>query len=100
LAGECETLLVTNSASFSPTPKVYLTPTSEITLKKGIAPIKLYHALYMKTERVELSYGQSLDPIVTHASFAADLLDTPSVDPSPPLPWYDRVRQVGREGEG
>jgi len=53
----------------------------------------------MKTDRVEMSYGQCLDSVVTHASFATDLLDTPSVDPSPPLPWYDRARQVSGRKE-
>lgn len=41
-----------------------------------------------------MSYGQCLDPLIVHAGLAVDLLDTPTTDPSPPLPWYDRARLV------
>lgn len=77
---------------------VYLSPTANVTLARGITPIKLYHAVHMHASRVALSFGQSLDAIVTHASMSVDLLDSPSMDPSPPLPWFDKARYL-RHGD-
>jgi hypothetical protein len=77
---------------------VYLTPRNNVTLTRGMSPLKLYHALQMRSRRLTLAFGQSFDPIITHAGMAVDLLDTPGTDPSPPVPWFDKARLL-RHGD-
>ena len=49
------------------------------------------HSLTCSCLELALSWGQCFDPLVAHASMVIDLLDV-GVDPSPPTPWFDKLR--------
>ena len=39
-----------------------------------------------------MAYGGCWEPVVAQFNLALDLINKPSIDPSQPLPWWDKVR--------
>ena len=40
----------------------------------------------------EVAYGACWEPFVAQYNLALDLINKPSIDPSRPLPWWDKSR--------
>eukprot|EP00049_Salpingoeca_infusionum_P016597 m.341346 g.341346 ORF g.341346 m.341346 type:complete len:2823 (+) comp16112_c1_seq2:204-8672(+) len=73
---------------------VYVHPRCGAVLGKGITPIKFYHDLHTVSRDVCIAIGPYLDPVATQFANIADDLTTPSCDPSPLLPWFDKARLI------
>eukprot|EP00045_Choanoeca_perplexa_P017793 m.267005 g.267005 ORF g.267005 m.267005 type:complete len:2379 (-) comp17632_c0_seq2:341-7477(-) len=73
---------------------VWLQGAEELPYTKRTAPLKMYHAVFIKAEELAVAWGQCLDPIISHVSLIVDLLDTKGVDPSPVTPYFDKARQL------
>jgi hypothetical protein len=63
-----------------------------IKVRKGMTPIKVYHDLRWTSKELEVYFGACVEPVLAQFSVLVDLLSNPSVDPSPPLMWFDKMR--------
>ena len=43
-------------------------------------------------ESLEVAYGACWEPFTAQYNLAFDLINKPSIDPSRPLPWWDKSR--------
>jgi hypothetical protein len=67
-------------------------PGEDHTVYKGMTPIKVYHDLDVTVDSVLAAWGPCWEGVLTDVADATDMLTNASVDPSPPLPWYDKAR--------
>ena len=57
-----------------------------------LAPRKFYHDFSWETKNFTMSYGPCWEPAMTQFNIALSLVNSPSLDPSVSLPWWDKVR--------
>jgi len=67
-------------------------PFQDIAIERSLTPLKFYYDLACDVETLCLAYGSCWEPAVTQCSLAMAYLSGTSVDPSPPLPWWDKIR--------
>ncbi|KAA0202060.1 hypothetical protein HAZT_HAZT000626 [Hyalella azteca] len=61
-------------------------------VKRCLAPRKFYHDFTWEARTFILAYGPCWEPAMSQFSLAMSLVTSRSVDPSLPLPWWDKVR--------
>jgi len=67
-------------------------PFHDIAIERSLTPLKLYYDLACDVETLCMAYGSCWEPAVTQCSIALAYLTGTSLDPSPPLPWWDKTR--------
>ncbi|KAJ1512945.1 hypothetical protein HMI54_015328 [Coelomomyces lativittatus] len=64
-------------------------------IKKALTPIKLYQALTCTfSTGISVHWGPAIEPCVTFINKIFDQFTYKSLDPSPPLPWWDKLRYL------
>ncbi|XP_023323171.1 protein KIAA0100 isoform X4 [Eurytemora carolleeae] len=61
-------------------------------VERNMVPLKFYYDLACDVETLSMAYGLCWEPTLTQCSLALNYLTGGSKDPSPPLPWWDKVR--------
>ena len=54
--------------------------------------LKFYHDFTGDLESIFMAHGPCWDPALSEVSTAAEFISAPSLDPSPPLPFWDKMR--------
>ncbi|GBN08188.1 Protein KIAA0100, partial [Araneus ventricosus] len=67
-------------------------PWSDFTVERSMPSLKFYHDLTYDMEEMSMAYGPSWEPVMSQISLAMEMVSRPSLDPSPALPWWDKMR--------
>ena len=72
-------------------------PWSSYKLNLNVCPLKFVHDLTTKAAKVDFAWGAAYEYAWNQVGEAAEMLYLPTIDPSPPLPFWDRIR-IKRHG--
>ncbi|XP_026329557.1 protein KIAA0100 [Hyposmocoma kahamanoa] len=67
-------------------------PWGEQELERSMMPLKWYYDLCCEMYEYSYSFGPCWEPVIAHCNLAFDQVSRPSLDPSAPLAWWDKVR--------
>ncbi|XP_076453404.1 protein hobbit-like isoform X2 [Babylonia areolata] len=67
-------------------------PWGNMEVQRNLPALKFFHDFSSEVESVTLAYGVCWEPAVALYNLAMDLINRPSVDPSRPLPFWDKMR--------
>ncbi|KAG8178260.1 hypothetical protein JTE90_018807, partial [Oedothorax gibbosus] len=67
-------------------------PFSNAVVERSMPSLKFYHDLTFDMEEMSMAYGPSWEPVMAQISLAMEFVSRPSLDPSPALPWWDKMR--------
>ncbi|KAE8622197.1 hypothetical protein XENTR_v10005139 [Xenopus tropicalis] len=67
-------------------------PWGDATVERNMPPLKFFHDFHSEIQLYTIVWGPCWDPAWTLVGQYVDLLTKPSVDPSTPLPWWDKSR--------
>nr|XP_054749338.1 bridge-like lipid transfer protein family member 2 isoform X1 [Lytechinus pictus] len=67
-------------------------PWQDVKVTRSMPPLKFFHDLTTDATGMSMAYGPSMEPAWGQVNLAMNLLNRPSVDPSKPLPFWDKVR--------
>ena len=73
---------------------IEISPGMSFCVSKGMTPIKIYHDLRGGADVLEAAWGPAWDGVLQDVSNAVDMLTNMTVDPSPPLPFFDKGRYL------
>ncbi|XP_028967447.1 protein KIAA0100 [Galendromus occidentalis] len=61
-------------------------------IERNMPPLKFFYDMTFDLNTYTWVYGSCWEPILAQVNLALDLINKPSTDPSPPLPWWDKAR--------
>lgn len=61
-------------------------------IERSMSPLKFYHDLNFDVDYIAYTHGACWEPVLQQLSICFESIIKPSVDPSPSLPWWDRLR--------
>ncbi|XP_022052505.2 protein KIAA0100 isoform X3 [Acanthochromis polyacanthus] len=67
-------------------------PWGDVTVHRNMPPLKFYYDFKSTISLYTIVWGPCWDPAWTLVGQSVDLLTKPTVDPSPPLAWWDKSR--------
>ncbi|XP_044059043.1 protein KIAA0100-like isoform X2 [Siniperca chuatsi] len=67
-------------------------PWGDVTVHRNMPPLKFYYDFKSNISLYTIVWGPCWDPAWTLIGQSVDLLTKPTVDPSPPLAWWDKSR--------
>lgn len=67
-------------------------PWGDVTVHRNMPPLKFYYDFKSNIGLYTIVWGPCWDPAWTLIGQSVDLLTKPTVDPSPPLAWWDKSR--------
>ncbi|XP_061073886.1 bridge-like lipid transfer protein family member 2 [Conger conger] len=67
-------------------------PWGDVTVHRNMPPLKFYYNFHSNISLYTIVWGPCWDPAWTLIGQVVDLLTKPTVDPSPPLAWWDKSR--------
>ncbi|XP_053313051.1 bridge-like lipid transfer protein family member 2 [Spea bombifrons] len=67
-------------------------PWGDSTVERNMPPLKFFHDFRSEIQLYTIVWGPCWDPAWTLVGQYVDLLSKPSLDPSAPLPWWDKSR--------
>ena len=62
------------------------------TVGRNMIQLKTYYDMTINAENTSIAFCQSFDPVFTNFGQALDLITVPSIDPSPVIPFWDKIR--------
>ncbi|UYV61491.1 KIAA0100 [Cordylochernes scorpioides] len=67
-------------------------PWDNVLVERNMCPLKFYHDLLCSIKFMCAAYGPSWEPVMNQVSLAFEYVSRPSLDPSPTLPFWDKIR--------
>ncbi|XP_070204899.1 protein hobbit-like isoform X2 [Littorina saxatilis] len=67
-------------------------PWGNMEIQRNLPALKFFHDFSCDITSITLAYGVCWEPAVALYNLASDLISKPSVDPSRPLPFWDKMR--------
>ncbi|CAH2215768.1 jg25678, partial [Pararge aegeria aegeria] len=67
-------------------------PWGQFELERSMMPLKWYYDLCCEMTEYSYAFGPCWEPVIAHCNLAFDQVSRPSLDPSAPLAWWDKVR--------
>ncbi|XP_028178728.1 protein KIAA0100-like [Ostrinia furnacalis] len=61
-------------------------------LERSMMPLKWYYDLCCEMAQYSYAFGPCWEPVIAHCNLSFDQVSRPSLDPSAPLAWWDKVR--------
>lgn len=61
-------------------------------VERSMTPLKFYHNLQLRCTMASYTHGPCWDPVLAQVSISFEDIVSASVDPSPSLPWWDKMR--------
>ncbi|XP_063892282.1 protein hobbit [Helicoverpa armigera] len=61
-------------------------------LERSMMPLKWYYDLCCEMAEYSYAFGPCWEPVIAHCNLSFDQVSRPSLDPSAPLSWWDKVR--------
>jgi len=63
-------------------------------VERSMTPLKMFHNLQVRCTTANYTHGPCWDPVLQQVSLAFDRIVSASSDPSPSLPWWDKMRYL------
>lgn len=63
-----------------------------IPVKRSMTTLKLYHDLVAEASTLAYTHGVCWEPVLQQLNLSFELISKPSLDPSPSLSWWDKMR--------
>ncbi|XP_012235996.2 protein hobbit isoform X1 [Linepithema humile] len=67
-------------------------PWEDIVVERGMTSLKYYHDLNWDIDKFRYAFGPCWEPVIAQCNLSFEKILHPSRDPSPPLPFWDRMR--------
>ena len=64
----------------------------DVVIERGMTPLKFYHELATDVECWRMAHGSCWEPALSQFSISLAHMTGSSLDPSPALPWWDKIR--------
>ncbi|KAI1295879.1 Uncharacterized protein HDE_05272 [Halotydeus destructor] len=65
---------------------------NSVPLERTMPSLKFYHDMTLKVDAWDYTHGACWEPILAQVSLSFELISRPSLDPSPGLTWFDKMR--------
>jgi hypothetical protein len=73
--------------------KVYVgRNSSSLSVERSMTPLKIFHNLQIRCTKAAYTHGPCWEPVLQQVSLAFEDIVSASSDPSPSLPWWDKMR--------
>lgn len=63
-----------------------------IVIQRSMTTLKFYHDILLEVDYLSYTHGSCWEPVLQQLTLAFESIKKPSLDPSPSLPWWDRMR--------
>lgn len=74
---------------------VYVGRNSEpVIVERSMTPLKFFHNLQLRCTTANYTHGPCWEPVLQQVSLAFEDIVSASSDPSPSLPWWDKMRFI------
>lgn len=67
-------------------------PWEDIVVERGMTSMKYYHDLNWDIDKYRYAFGPCWEPVIAQCHLSLEKIVHPSRDPSPPLPFWDKMR--------
>uniref|UniRef100_A0A0C9R695 KIAA0100 protein n=1 Tax=Fopius arisanus TaxID=64838 RepID=A0A0C9R695_9HYME len=67
-------------------------PWEDIVVERGMTSLKYYHDLNWDIDNFRYAFGPCWEPVIAQCNLSFEKILHPSRDPSPPLPFWDKMR--------
>ncbi|XP_058805315.1 protein hobbit isoform X2 [Phymastichus coffea] len=67
-------------------------PWEDIVIERGMTSLKYYHDLNWDINKFRYAFGPCWEPVIAQCNLSFEKIIHPSRDPSPPLPFWDKMR--------
>ncbi|KAG7211126.1 hypothetical protein KM043_010452 [Ampulex compressa] len=67
-------------------------PWQDIVVERGMTSLKYYHDLNWDIDKFRYAFGPCWEPVIAQCNLSFEKIVRPSRDPSPPLPFWDKMR--------
>ncbi|XP_076622390.1 bridge-like lipid transfer protein family member hobbit isoform X1 [Colletes latitarsis] len=67
-------------------------PWKDIVVERGMTSLKYYHDLNWDIDKFRYAFGPCWEPVIAQCNLSFEKILHPSRDPSPPLPFWDKMR--------
>uniref|UniRef100_A0A146MBQ1 UPF0378 protein KIAA0100 n=5 Tax=Lygus hesperus TaxID=30085 RepID=A0A146MBQ1_LYGHE len=67
-------------------------PWGEVEIERSMTTLKFYHDLSMEIEHFSYAFGPCWEPVIAQCNLSFEKIIRASLDPSPPLPLWDKLR--------
>lgn len=75
--------------------QVYIGRNSGITtIERSMTPMKIFHSVQLRCTTANYTHGPCWEPVLQQVSLAFEDIISTSSDPSPTLPWWDKMRFI------
>ncbi|OXU27590.1 hypothetical protein TSAR_008120 [Trichomalopsis sarcophagae] len=69
-------------------------PWDDIVIERGMTSLKYYHDLNWDIRKFRYAFGPCWEPVIAQCNLSFEKIVHPSRDPSPPLPFWDKMRLI------
>ncbi|XP_008551272.1 protein hobbit [Microplitis demolitor] len=69
-------------------------PWDDIVVERGMTSLKYYHDLNWDIDKFRYAFGPCWEPVIAQCNLSFEKILHPSRDPSPPLPFWDKIRLI------
>lgn len=67
-------------------------PFEDCTIQRGMTSLKFYHDFDWELDYLAYAFGPCWEPVMAQYNLSFEKIIAPSKDPSPPLPFWDKMR--------
>lgn len=67
-------------------------PWGEFILERNMTHLKFYHDFNCEVEHFSYAFGPCWEPVIAQCNLSFEKISRPSLDPSPPLSFWDKMR--------
>ncbi|XP_066998211.2 protein hobbit [Anabrus simplex] len=67
-------------------------PWGQTTIERSMTSLKFYHDFNCDVEHYSYAFGPCWEPVIAQCNLSFERIIAPSQDPSPPLPFWDKMR--------
>lgn len=64
------------------------------TIERSMTPLKIFHNVQLRCTTANYTHGPCWEPVLQQVSLAFEDIVSASSDPSPTLPWWDKMRFI------
>lgn len=69
-------------------------PFENVTIERGMSSLKFYHDFDWELDYLCYAFGPCWEPVMAQYNLSFEKILAPSKDPSPPLPFWDKMRML------